>query len=121
MNQDILDTMIGAGGATQDPQAAEAHYQAGMETEAAGDREGAIEEFRRTPVGKQVWEGAEDIMQRMGMGAKAILTKPKAAFKGIGRSIGRHTRIVGRLFKKQDDFIYELVMSAVGFDYICRT
>jgi DNA-directed RNA polymerase subunit alpha len=47
VNQDILDTMIGAGREAQNPQAAEAHYQAGLAAEAESDRERAIEEFRQ--------------------------------------------------------------------------
>ena len=47
MSQDVLDTIIGAGEASADPQAAAAHYQAGLDAEAAGDRERAIEEFRK--------------------------------------------------------------------------
>jgi DNA-directed RNA polymerase subunit alpha len=45
--QDILDTMIGAGGGQRDPQAAEGHYKAGMEAQQTGDRIRAIDEFRR--------------------------------------------------------------------------
>ncbi len=47
MTQDVLDTIIGAGQTTGDPQAAEAHYRAGLEAEANGDRSEAIEELRR--------------------------------------------------------------------------
>ncbi len=47
MTQDVLDTIIGAGQTTGDPQAAEAHYRAGLEEEANGDRPAAIEELRR--------------------------------------------------------------------------
>jgi DNA-directed RNA polymerase subunit alpha len=47
VSQDILDTMIGAGEASQDPQAAEAHFQAGLHAEAEGDRETAIAEIRK--------------------------------------------------------------------------
>ena len=47
MTQDVLDTIIGAGQTTGDPQAAEAHYRAGLEEEAKGDRPAAIEELRR--------------------------------------------------------------------------
>jgi DNA-directed RNA polymerase subunit alpha len=47
VNQDILDTMIGAGREAQNPQAAEAHYQAGLQAEAESDRERAIEELRQ--------------------------------------------------------------------------
>jgi DNA-directed RNA polymerase subunit alpha len=45
--QDILDTMIGAGGGQRDPQAAREHYNAGIEAEEVGDRIRAIDEFRR--------------------------------------------------------------------------
>lgn len=47
MNQDILDTMIGAGQEAQDPRAAEGHFQAGLQAEAESDRERAIEELRQ--------------------------------------------------------------------------
>jgi DNA-directed RNA polymerase subunit alpha len=47
VNQDILDTMIGAGQEAQDPQAAEAHFRAGVDAETAGERERAIDEFRQ--------------------------------------------------------------------------
>jgi DNA-directed RNA polymerase subunit alpha len=46
VNQDVLDTMIGAG-ESADPEAATKHYQAGLDAEAEGDRAKAIEEFRR--------------------------------------------------------------------------
>ncbi len=45
MTPDVLDTMIGAG-AKADPKAAEAHYQAGLEAEAANEHLKAAEEFR---------------------------------------------------------------------------
>lgn len=63
----------------------------------------AIEEYRRSPVGEQVWEGAKEVLLEVGSGAKAILTKPKASAKAIGRTIGRQARAVGRLFKKPED------------------
>lgn len=47
MSQDVLDTIIGAGDASADPQAAADCYQAGLNAEAAGDREAAIESFRK--------------------------------------------------------------------------
>ncbi|MDY7109795.1 MAG: tetratricopeptide repeat protein, partial [Planctomycetota bacterium] len=47
MNQDILDTMIGAGQEAQDPQAAEGHFRDGLQAEADGDRVRAIEAFRQ--------------------------------------------------------------------------
>lgn len=47
MSQDVLDTIIGAGEASADPQAAAAHYEAGLQAEADGQRELAIEEFRK--------------------------------------------------------------------------
>ena len=47
MSQDILDTMIGAGEAATDPEAAEERYRAGEAAEAEGDRVLAIEEFRQ--------------------------------------------------------------------------
>ncbi len=44
---DILDTMIGAGQMAADPQAAEAHFKAGLEAEAEGSREAAIMSYRQ--------------------------------------------------------------------------
>ena len=44
MTQNVLDTMIGLGEA--DPQAAEKHYQAAMEADRNGDRDGAIAQLR---------------------------------------------------------------------------
>ncbi len=46
MTQDVLDTIIGAG-RSADPQAAEAHYRAGLNAESAGDRLAALEEYRQ--------------------------------------------------------------------------
>ena len=46
MTQDVLDTIIGAG-RSADPQAAEAHFQAGLNAESAGDRLAALEEYRQ--------------------------------------------------------------------------
>ena len=43
---DVLDTMIGVGGASQDPQAARKHFDAGTGLLEDGKREKAIEEFR---------------------------------------------------------------------------
>lgn len=45
MTPDVLDTMIGAG-AKADPKAAEAHYKAGRDAEAANDHIKAAESFR---------------------------------------------------------------------------
>jgi len=47
VNQDVLDTMIGVGEAAHDPQAAAERFAAGERAEADGDREGAIDEFRK--------------------------------------------------------------------------
>ena len=47
MAQDILDTMIGAGEAATDPEAAEARFRAGAAAEAAGERLAAIAEYRK--------------------------------------------------------------------------
>ncbi|MHC4447270.1 MAG: DNA-directed RNA polymerase subunit alpha C-terminal domain-containing protein [Planctomycetota bacterium] len=46
MTPDVLDTIIGAG-RRADPQAAEAHFQAGLNAESVGDRLGALEEYRQ--------------------------------------------------------------------------
>jgi DNA-directed RNA polymerase subunit alpha len=46
VTQDILDTMIGAGGASADPMAAQRHFEAGAAAEAEGNRVQAIEEYR---------------------------------------------------------------------------
>lgn len=46
MSSDVLDTIIGARGTETDPQAAAAHYKAGIDAIEAGDRERAIEELR---------------------------------------------------------------------------
>jgi len=46
-NQSVLDTMIGVGRDQADPDAAAKHFQAGEEAIANGDREGAIESFRK--------------------------------------------------------------------------
>lgn len=59
MTPDVLDTMIGAG-AKADPKAAEAHYKAGLEAEAANDHLKAATEFRA---------------------AKMLSDKPEYAFK----------------------------------------
>ena len=45
MTSDVLDTMIGAG-SKADPKAAEVHYKAGLDAEAANDHIKAAEEFR---------------------------------------------------------------------------
>jgi DNA-directed RNA polymerase subunit alpha len=47
VGKDVLDTMIGAGTAAADPAAAQAVFEAGLEADRAGDREKAIESFRR--------------------------------------------------------------------------
>ncbi|MCP3902460.1 MAG: hypothetical protein GY715_02395 [Planctomycetes bacterium] len=47
MTPDILDTMIGAGEASSDPQAAQRHFQAGREAESQLERMTAIEEYRQ--------------------------------------------------------------------------
>jgi len=46
VSDDVLDTIIGAGSAA-DPEAAAKHFQAGLEAENAGNREEAIEEYRK--------------------------------------------------------------------------
>jgi DNA-directed RNA polymerase subunit alpha len=46
-DQNILDTMIGAGGAAADPHEAEARFQAGLQAEREGNRMQALEEMRR--------------------------------------------------------------------------
>ncbi len=43
----VLDTMIGIGGSSTDPKAAEDHFQAGLRLEAEGDRPEAIRQFRK--------------------------------------------------------------------------
>jgi DNA-directed RNA polymerase subunit alpha len=43
----VLDTMIGIGGSSTDPKAAEDHFRKGMQLEADGDRPGAIRELRK--------------------------------------------------------------------------
>ncbi len=47
MTQDVLDTIIGSREAAADPQAAQAHYEAGLAAEANGQREAAIDELRQ--------------------------------------------------------------------------
>ena len=47
MSQDILDTMIGAGGVTADPQAAQEHFAQAVALEEAGNRLEAVEEYRK--------------------------------------------------------------------------
>jgi DNA-directed RNA polymerase subunit alpha len=45
--QDVLDTIIGAGKAGRDPEAAKQHFEAGLAASAEGDRIGAIQSFRQ--------------------------------------------------------------------------
>ncbi len=47
MSQDILDTMIGAGGVTADPQAAQEHFGQAVALEKAGNRLEAVTEYRK--------------------------------------------------------------------------
>ena len=47
MSQDILDTMIGAGGVTADPQAAKEHFAQAAALEEAGSRLEAVDEYRK--------------------------------------------------------------------------
>ncbi len=47
MSQDVLDTMIGAGGVTSDPAAAQEHFDRGQACEGEGDRLGAIDAYRQ--------------------------------------------------------------------------
>lgn len=56
MSQDVLDTMIGSRAVAIDPQAAQTHYQAAMQAEADGDRDGAVVLLRKA---RQVGDNAE--------------------------------------------------------------
>jgi len=47
VSEDVLDTIIGAGAAARDPEAAAKHFQAGLAAEREGDRTRAVAEFRR--------------------------------------------------------------------------
>ncbi|MCZ6835941.1 MAG: hypothetical protein O7G85_09225 [Planctomycetota bacterium] len=47
MSQDVLDTLIGAGTSTADPQAGKTHFDKGEALEREGDRLGALEEYRK--------------------------------------------------------------------------
>ena len=60
----------------------------------------AIENFRRTETGSQVWKGAGESVKDLGRGVKFIVCHPGQAGKAIGRSFSRFGRKVGRFVSK---------------------